>query len=135
MDRGNVVLIIVIHWLIDFFKAPAIKHPYRSCTVIFIKDSFREIQSMLLYHAVPIYLDHHASRPHGQFFVLFQSAWSRLLIRIIPDNSSHFHGVFRNQIVIAANHIRTGFFCFSYQLLIKIRCDPVVTVDKTDPFS
>ena len=70
-----------------------------------------------------------------QFFMLLQGTGAGLVIGIILNHSSHFHGVLCNQIIIAPHYVSTGLFGFPDQLLIKIRCDPVVTIDKANPFT
>ena len=59
---------------------------------------------------------------------------SGLLRAVVMDHLSCFHAVLLCKAVVAAHHVRACFFCAGQHFFVHIRCNPVVAVNKADPF-
>ena len=128
------MLIIVVHGLRDVGKVLCTQHPGISQRVILVENAFREAAFTAENNFTSVYFNDQAAavQYQGGIFVMIQN--SCLLRAVIMDHLSCFHAVFLCQAVVAAYHVRAGFFGAGQHFFVHIRCNPVVAVDKANPF-
>ena len=111
------------------------EHPGIANCIILVKNPFRETVRIIENNMSAVNLHHQTSTIQNEGPVLFLIQDPCLFRRIVVYNLSDLHAVLRCQMIITADHIRTGFFCFIQKLFIKICAHPIVRINKPDPVS
>ena len=135
MHSGSIVLVIIVKRLFQIFKALCSEHPGIADGIILIKNIFREPVGVIQNNMPFINLHHKAAAVKNQRFVFFLCQSSGLRLLIVMNHLTDFHAVLVRQMIVASHHIRSGLFRKPKEPFIKIRRNPVVAVNESNPFT
>ena len=127
------MLIIIVKRFFDILKMLCPEHPGITDGIILIKNVLRETIGVIQNDMAPIDLHHQAATIQYQGTILFHSQFSRLFRCIVVHDLTDLHTVLACEMIITADHICPCLFRPCKELFIKVRCDPVITVNKANP--